>query len=755
MSLGSLWRVTKSGEKNDPARALDTINQSRRRFIKQGAGLTLSFSLAGLGCERQTVLNSAQVGSQASYTPNFWVRISAEGKIRIYAPADELGQGSMTALPLIVAEEMDADWDDVEIEMSPTDEGVYGNPKFMNALYTISSISVTGYYETLRICGAQTRAVLLDNAAANWGVPVNELRTEPSLALHEKSGRHITYGEIASFASLPAILPVITTGQLKSPEQFRLIGHDVPRRDVVNKVLGTSTYSINEQLPDMVRAVAARSPVMGGSPVKVNTDTARSIKGVKDVIVREHSVCVVADNYFSALKGRQSLEIEWSSVGTVGEFDSEQAMKEHIALAQDAGTRGRVYFKKGEPEAELDNSGKVVSAEYQADYVYHAQVEPMNSTVWVKEDGSVEAWAGTQASGASVRAIARATGIAGEKITLHRSMVGGGFGRRSIQEMDYLEDAAGLSKHLGKPVKVIWGREDDFAAGWFKPMSAHHLRACINKKGRISAWHHRVAVQEPLATAEPLIFERLDEEPVVAMPGTAHESYDFQHQLAEHIDIQPGIRTYTVLGVGWTPNIFAVEAFMDELALLQGVDAVEYRLRHLPHAERARKVLLRVADMADWGKPRKDGQALGIAFADYHHTLVAGAAEISQDNGKIKVHEFWSAIDPGVAVQPGNIKDQVAGAVIFGLGNALMERITIKDGLVQQSNFHDYSVPKMGDTPAIHVDVRASGEHPTGVGQTAAVLVAPAISSAFYRLTGKRLRRMPFTPGRVLELLNQ
>ena len=354
----------------------------------------------------------------------------------------------------------------------------------------------------------------------------------------------------------------------------------------------------------------------------------------------------------------------------------------------------------------------------------------------------------------TIKAIAKATGVDESRVKLHRSMLGGGFGRRSISEMDFVDDAAWLSKQTGKPVKLTWSREDDLTAGWFKPASGHFLRACTDKQGNIEAWHHRVAVQEPLTTAEPGIYEAIDRRPVISMPGTDHLEYGFPHQLVEHLPVEPGIRTFSVMAVGYTPNKFAVESFVDEVAGQQNIDPLDFRMRHLRTSPRAQRVLDAVATMSDWSRPRDNDHELGLAFAEYHHTLIAGVVDMSLELDRIRVHDVWVAIDPGVAVQPDNIRAQVMGAVVYGLGNALKERITFKNGRVQQANFNDYPLPTMADSPRIHVELLPGGDEPTAVGQTGAVLVAPAIANAFARLTGKRLRHMPFTRERVRYLLN-
>ena len=730
------------------------MNTSRRQFLKLSSGLTVGFAVGSLpGCGNAGP--DLPPAGKNSLTPNAWVNIAADGIITIFSPVDELGQGSTTALPVIFAEELDAEWDDVRIEMSPSDPGIYGNPGFFGLIYTAASTAVSGYYQQLRRFGAQTRGILLQNAAQKWQVPVTELSTRPSLVIHGRSGRKLTYGEIAGFGKLPELEPEVTDSDLKDPADFRLIGHSIPRRDIPGKVVGASNYSVNERLPGMIHATAVRAPVMGAGPLTVDDAKARDVAGVRAVHKREHSVVVAADSTHAALKARRWLQVGWTPVGEVDKFDSDTAIRQHDELARDLSRKGDVWNKQGDIEPVFNSAEAVVERAYQTDYVYHGQLEPLNSVVWVKDNGAeVEAWVGTQAPVYTIKAIARATGADESRIKLHRAMLGGGFGRRSISEMDFVDDAAWLSRQTGRPVKLTWSREDDVAAGWFKPATGQFLRAGLDSRGHIDSWHHRVAVQEPLTTAEPAIYESIDRRPVISMPGTDHLEYEFPHQLVEHLPVEPGIRTFSVMAVGFTPNKFAVESFVDEIAVEQGADALEFRLRHLQGSQRAQRVLDSVAGMSDWSRRRENDRELGIAFAEYHHTLVAGIAEISLEDDLIRVHDVWVAIDPGVAVQPDNIRAQVMGAVVYGAGNALTERITFRNGRVQQANFDDYPVPTMADSPRVHVEILPGGDEPSAVGQTGAVLVAPAIANAFERLTGKRLRHMPFTRERVREALS-
>ena len=729
------------------------MHSSRRQFLKLSTGLTVGFAVGALpGCGNAgPELSSA---GKNSFTPNAWVNIAADGIITIFSPVDELGQGSMTALPVIFAEELDADWDDVRIEMSPSDPEIYGNPGFFGLIYTAASTAVSGYYKQLRHFGAQTRHILLMNAAQKWQVPITGLITGPSVVIHKRTGRKLTYGDIAGFGRLPETEPEITTADLKDPVDFRLIGHSVPRRDIPDKVTGTSNYSINERLPGMIYATAVRAPVMSAGPATVDDAQARSVSGVSGVYSRERSVVIAADSTAAALKARRRLQVDWTPVGEVDDFDSDTAIKQHDELARDLARKGEIWNRQGEAEPVFGSAETVIEKAYQSDYVYHGQLEPLNSVVRVKDGGrEVEAWVGTQAPVYTIKAIAKAAGVDESRVRLHRAMLGGGFGRRSISEMDFVDDAAWLSKQTGKPVNLTWSREDDFAAGWFKPASGHFLRASLNEQGNINAWHHRVAVQEPLTTAEPGIYEAIDRRPVISMPGTDHLEYDFPNQLVEHLPVEPGIRTFSVMAVGYTPNKFAVESFVDEVARQQNADSLDFRIQHLSTSPRAQRVLEAVAAMSAWSRPRDNDSELGIAFAEYHHTLIAGVVDMSLEGDGIRVHNVWVAIDPGVAVQPDNIRAQVMGAVVYGLGNALTERITFKNGRVQQANFNDYPLPTMADVPRVHIELLPGGDEPTAVGQTGAVLVAPAIANAFARLTGKRLRHMPFTRERVGNVL--
>jgi isoquinoline 1-oxidoreductase beta subunit len=734
---------------------------SRRRFL-QGSGLTFTFAVAGLvGCGE--AVNGPGGKQIANVAFNAYVMIAPDGKVTIINPAAEMGQGVMTALAVIVAEELDVAWDDVHIESSPPFGEIYGDPLFSNKIFTTSSRTITNYYARLRQFGRQARRTLLEAAAEIWQEPVAELSTEPSKVIHRRSNRFMSYGEIAAFARITDVLPDMPAGEFKEPANYRLVGKSVPRRDVPEKIDGSARYSIDAAPEGLLYAAVSRAPIEGATVKAVDIRGARNAKGVVDVVERETSVAVVAENFPAALRAREQLRVEWHEVGEVNRFDSERAMARHIAGARDATIEAFPWDVAGDVESGFAGAERIVEREYQTDYVYHAQIEPLNAVVAVSEDGrKAEVWAGTQAPANTVDAVARTLGMNAKDIKLNRSLLGGGFGRRTVPSMDFVVDSAWLSQRLKRPVKVIWTREDDLRSGHFKPMTAHYLRAGVDGDGNVSAWHHRVASEESIKLLDRPSFEAFGELPVTSMLGAAHHAidrspgaaYDLPNRQVEHVNFDTGIRTYPVRGVGATPNNLAIESFIDELAGAADSDPIAFRLQLLHRSDRARKVVETVADMADWPRHR-EGRALGLAYTHYVDTVAAAVAEVSVARAKIRVHHVWVAADVGLAIQPDNVRAQLEGGVIHGIGYALSERITIKNGIVEQSNFHDYSIVKMADSPVIVVELIDSPYPPTGVGETGAIIAPAAVGNAFAALTGRRLRRLPFIESRVQSVLEQ
>jgi isoquinoline 1-oxidoreductase beta subunit len=669
-----------------------------------------------------------------------------------------MGQGSLTALPLILAEELDADWSKVVIVPAPPIDKIYGNPGFGGVMHTASSAAVTGFFTDLRTFGAQVRAVLLDNVAKHWNVPRAELSTEPSIVVHAKSGRRMGYGEIVAFAEIPSVAPEIKPEALKKTSDFRLIGHDVMRIELPTKVNGSATYAIDVQVPGMVYGAVLRSPVEGGAPDTVDDAAAKAVDGVIDVVRLPYGVGVLAQTPWAAFDAKSALEsgVTWRHDGKAWGFDSDKGLHAFAADARNLDMPTTVdWFKQGDAAAALAKAATLIEAEYRCRYAYHAQMEPLNAVAAVSAAGdSAEVWCGTQYPTAALAAAARALNIPAEKVKLNYTLLGGGFGRRGDYDQEFVVDAVLMSKHAQRPVKVMWTREDDVHNGHFRPITAHYLRAGLDASGKLIAYHQRVVGDRVLPFEDPPRFHGNHDRDYLLMNGVELTSYDIPNQYGGQIPRDTGVRTCPLRGIGFTANKFVVEAFLDEVALKRGVDPVEFRLQLLSNTPRGQKVLQRVAEMAEWNRKR-DNTALGVAFVDYSNTLMGAVAEVSVDRstGQIMVQNFWCVADCGIPVQPDNVVAQFEGGIVYGLGLALTEEISIEDGAVQQNNFYDYRVMRMNDLPEIHVELIPTDNYPTGVGQMPVTVVAPAVNNAVARLTGVRLRESPMTPERVKKAL--
>jgi isoquinoline 1-oxidoreductase beta subunit len=727
---------------------------SRRQFMTGVAGMTFAITIGDVGLTEAATPAASMTGKALSP----WVSITPDGMISIMSPATEMGQGSMTSLPLVIAEELDADWGKVRVVPAPVIEKVYGNPGFGGMMYTAGSNAVRSYYMPLRTFGAQVRRVLLDNAARHWGVPVAELTTEPSTVVHGKSGRRLSYGEIAEFAELPKTAPEIKPDELKKPAAFRLISKDVMRVELPNKINGSAQYSIDVQVPGMIYGAVVRSPVEGGTPDTFDEAKAKAIPGVIGTVRLPYGVGVLAETSWAAFAAKSEIEstVTWKRSGAGWGFDSDKGIDAFAADARNLDVPAKDWFKQGNAESELSKAASVVEAEYRCDYAYHAQMEPLNAVASVSPAGdSVELWCGSQSQTMAADAPAKVLGISRDKVTLHYLLMGGGFGRRGHRDEEFIIDAVLMSKEAKRPVKVMWTREDDIHNGRFRPITTHFMRAGLDASGRIQAWHQRIAGDRVTPYQDPVRYSQVGGKDFILMLGVELKSYDIAHQYCGQIYHDSGVRTSSLRGIGFTANKFVTEAFLDEIALKRGVDPVQLRLELLKNTPRGRKVVERVAQMANWGQKREEGHALGFAFIDYSDSLLGGIAEISVDrtSGQIKVHHFWCTIDCGTPVQPDNIVAQTESSIVYGLGMALTERISIKDGAVEQSNFYDYQVMRMNDLPELHIEIVATDYAPTGAGQMATPLVAPAINNAFAALTKVRLRESPMTTDRVKKAL--
>ncbi|HET6492922.1 MAG TPA: molybdopterin cofactor-binding domain-containing protein, partial [Burkholderiales bacterium] len=686
--------------------AKDKVVIGRRRFMVGAAGFTFGVAF-GVPKILELASGEAAAASAKNVSMNPWVTLSTDGMVTIMSPAAEMGQGSLTSLPVILADEMDADWSKVKIVPAPPKGKLYGNPAFGGEQYTAGSATVRGYFNSLRQFGAQVRYVLMDNVARHWNVPISELATQPGAVVHDKSGRRITYGEIAAFAKIPEQAPEVAAEAL-GKAQFRLIGRDVGRVDVPGKVNGTAPYSIDVQVPGMIYGAILREPMEGAAPEQVDDRAARAIEGVIDIVPLKYGVGVLAETPWAAFKAKNALKVTWSRKAKGWGFSNDKGYQQFAAVARNLNHKGVSWESKGNVAAAMAKAATIVEGEYRADYCYHAQMEPLNSVASVSPAGdAVEVWVGTQSQTITVVAVAKALGIPESKVKFNGLLLGGGFGRRGNRDVEFIVDSVLMSRAAGRPVKVMWTREDDVHNGRFRPLYVNRLRAGLDKTGRVIAWHHRVVSDEVLAFMDPVRYKSAKGRDNIAMRGTELPTYAIPDRLTEGLQQATGMRTNPLRAIGVGQNSFANEVFVDELAAKQGVDPVEFRLRLLdatPLAARARHVMEEVARMADW-KRKREGRGLGFAYLDYSGSQLGGVAEVSvnRQTGEIKVHQFWCTIDVGVPVQPDNVIAQTQSSIVYGLGLALSERIAIADGTVQQSNFYDYHVPRMRDIPEVHI----------------------------------------------------
>jgi isoquinoline 1-oxidoreductase beta subunit len=729
-----------------------TLDLSRRSFVKSTAGLTFSFALNG------TILGRASEAFAAdSAKLNTWVTIGADNTVTILCPAAEMGQGVLTSLPLILAEELDADWSKVKCDFAPANPQLFGNPHelFKGAQITAASVSVPGYFMPLRMAGAQARRVLIDNVANEWKVPANELSTDKGFVVHGKSKRRISYGDVVKFATVPAEAPKVTEAELKKADQFKLIGRkEIGRIDVPSKVNGTARYGIDVQVPGMVYASVLEAPVEGSKVEVLNIDDVGKMKGVSRVIPLPFGVAVVGDTVEATRAGRNALKVKWDTAGTAAaNTDSEKAKQDYTRQGKDPNATAITEYKVGDAAAALGGAAKTIEATYWSEYCYHAQMEPMNAVAEVSADGtSAEIWTGTQFGALAAGIIAGILKTTPDKIKINQQMLGGGYGRRLWP--DAAIQATILSNIIKKPVKLILTREDDVAAARPRPMTHHVLKAGLDAKGNIAGWHHRLVSENVDAVAAPPRFQATGGKDYIGARGLDQAFYAIPNVQAEYVREIRGMRVHAWRGIGSGYNKFAAESFLDEIANAVGKDPLAIRLELTKDQPRANAVIKAVAEMSDFKRRRKD-RGMGIAFSDYHGTFSAGVAEVSVDRptGKIKVHNYWVAVDPGLVIQPDHVHGQLESAVVYGLSAALLEELTVKGGAIQQSNFNDYPVLRMSDLPEIHTEIVATDHPPTGMGEIGVVAVAPAIANALFQLTGRRLRNLPMSPERVKKAL--
>ncbi len=711
---------------------------SRRGVLAGIGGMTFCFAFGTDGVRLLPAAKAADGSLQLSP----WVNIAPDGTITILT-VTEMGQGSGTSIPLMIAEEMDADWSKVELGWAPSDTDTYGWPDRNGGrnMSISGSRAVMMYWNDLRTAGAQVRKVMIANAAEKWGVDPKSLKTEPSIVVDPAGGQRLTYGEIVVFGKVPNPLPTIDKSELKLSSQFRLIGKSVPRRDLPLKVNGSAQYAIDVHLPGMVYATALHAPVAGNVPESWNEDAIKAMPGVIAMVKLHNGVGVVAETFPQAMAARRALKVNWSKNKTDG-FNSDEMLENYARIQADPATPVKNVFTKGDVKAAFGGAAKVYGAEFRSDYSYHAQMEPLNAVARFNEAGDkLEIWDGSQDLGGSRRLIARVLNMKPEQVTVHQCYLGGGFGRRSYG--DYAVEAALIARAVKRPLKLVWTREEDIAYGMFRPISFQRVEAAVDGSGKVIGWRHGVVGDD---AHRALVSGGMRIAPYYALPNQQIELRNVDH----------GIRIKHWRAVAHNFNMFAIESMVDEIAADQAVDPVAFRLMRMSITPKARRCVEAVVRMADWSANRPEGRAIGFAMSERSHSLGACVVECSLDRsaGRIKVHKVWLAVDGGTIVQPAAATSNVESGIVFGLSGTLLERVSVRGGEVQQSNFDDYHVMRMSAMPEeMHVSFVPSDSDPTGLGEIGTPCIVPAVANAFHKLTGKRLHHMPFTPERVLAAL--
>ena len=707
-------------------------NPTRRDFMRAGiaagAGLTIAVYLPG--CTRR-----AAVVSGPPFEPNAWLRIGTDGVVTVVVDKSEMGQGVLTSLPQMIMEELDGDWATVKVEEAPA------GPQYVNPAFglqgTGGSTSVSSSMVPLREAGAKARAMLVAAAAQKWGIEPAACSTGNGYVLETGKGRKLSYGELTVAA---AAMPVPEKVTLKDPKDFKLIGKPVKRLDLKGKVNGTAGFGIDAHTEGMLVAVVARAPVLGASVTGFDDKAALAVPGVKRVVQIDSGVAVVATGYWAATKGRDALQVSWSKSPMAGVSSADLSAKLK-ALSSKPGVTAR---HDGDAAGALRRATKRVEATYEVPYLAHATMEPMNCAASVQAD-KCTVWAPTQfqsGQGIGVQGIAaKLTGLPESAVTVHTTFLGGGFGRRF--ELDFVIDAVQVSKAISGPVKVIWPREDDVRHDLFRPASYSTLAAGLDASNKPVAWSQTIvcpSIMSRFTSVFGPLPKGLDSSSV---EGAANIAYAIPNLHFGWVNAEFGVPIGFWRSVGNSQNAFVAEGFIDEVAHAAGADPYEFRRDLLAGAARHRGVLELAAHKAGWGTPLPAGRARGIAVVESFGSYVAEVAEVSIENGKVRVHKVVCAVDCGVVVNPGIVAAQMESAIVYGLTAALYGKITLENGAVVQGNFDTYPVLRISEMPVVEVHIVPSTEAPGGVGEPGTPPIAPAVVNAIFALTGQRIRSLP------------
>ena len=706
-------------------------NVSRREFFKQSGALVLA-------------IGAPQAFSQnAPFQPNAFVSIGPDSVVTVVVKHVEMGQGTYTGLPALVAEELDADWSQIRVEGAPADAKRYNNLFWGEAQGTGGSTALANSYGQLRQAGAVARIMLVAAAAERWQVPAAEITITRGVVEHRASARKASFGELTASAAtqvLPAEAP------LKKPDQFVYIGQPAQRTDAVAKSTGTAIFTQDVKLPGMLTAVVLHPPRFGARLSSFDPLKAKQVPGVLDVVafatpVRS-GVAVLARDYWTAKKGRDALVAQWDESDAF-RLGSPEIVAQYRALAATPGATAR---KDGDAERALSGAAKRIDASYEFPFLAHAAMEPMNCVVALKRDGC-EVWNGEQFQTFDQAALARLLGLPAGRVRLNMLFAGGSFGRRANPDSDFLLEAAAIAKAAGgqTPIKLVWGREDDMRAGYYRPMALHSLSAALDAGGKLVGWRQRIVTQSILAgTAfEPMLVKNgID---ASSVEGAANLPYAVPNLSVELHSPKLGVPVQWWRSVGSTHTAFAVECFLDELARASGRDPLAFRLELLEKQPRHQAVLGLAAAQAGWGRPLPAGRARGLAVHESFGTVVAQVVEVSGTKHGPRIERIVCAVDCGVAVTPNIVAMQMESGIGYGLSAALSGAVTLKEGIVEQSNFHDYPVLRIGQMPPVETFIVPSSAKPSGVGEPATPVIAPALANALYALYGTPLRALPLS----------
>ncbi len=721
---------------------------SRRRFLVMtagaGAGLTLGMLLPGCSREQPVQIQAGpgkaggEVIAPARFEPNAFVRIGTDNRVTVIIKHLEMGQGSYTGLATLVAEELDAAWTQIDVEGAPADAGTYNNLFWGKMQGTGGSTAIANSYEQMRKAGAAAREMLIAAAARKWAVDAGDITVQDGMLRHPAGGHQASFGELAELAAQEVVPEEVL---LKEPGEFRLIGTRVPRKDSKAKTNGTALFTQDVKLPGMLTALVAHPPRFGATVKSFDARRARAIDGVDAVVEIPNGVAVLGKDFWSASKGRDALEIEWDESGAFM-LGSDELLAQYKALAD---TPGSVARNDGDVPAVLPSASKTVQATLEFPFLAHAALEPMNCVMQQHEAG-VEIWNGEQLQTGDQNAVAGVFGIAPEQVKINMLYAGGSFGRRANPQSDYVIETASIVKAIGgkAPVKLVWTREDDMRAGYYRPMYVHKLEAGLDADGNPVAWQHRIVGQSIVAGTAfegGLIKDGID---ITSVEGASNLPYAIPNISVDLHTTRLPVPVQWWRSVGSSHTAFAVETFIDQLATLAGRDAVEFRRALLKQHPRHLGVLELAAEKAGWGSPLGAGRGRGIAVHESFNTFVAQVAEVTvHANKTFSVDRVVIAVDCGVAVNPDIVTAQMEGGMGYGLAAALSSEITFSGGRVEQSNFHDYTVLRINQMPEVEVYIVKSALPPSGVGEPATPVIAPAVANALSAATGQRFSRLP------------